>query len=296
MPTSQTTWDRRKPPPGRRAGTRPASKSRPAAKASPQARRFWRLPEHELDELVVLARQVDRVELKLTLPPPTHEQACTALGVRFRQAPTHQVYYFDSPDRLLHRHGIVVRARGRRGQPDDVVVKLRPAVPAEIPASIRASKRCVVEVDGMPGSYVCSAALKTRLGSSDIDRVVRRGRSPRQLLTATQLRLLDTRLSATDLGPVDVDVDDLRAIGPVSVRRRTLRPAGFDVPFLAECWTYPDDSQILELSTRCRPTEVLSAAARTATVLTAHGIDLTGPQQTKTIATYQFFDGAETVP
>ncbi|WP_274536498.1 MULTISPECIES: hypothetical protein [unclassified Pseudofrankia] len=39
---------------------------------------------------------------------------------------------------------------------------------------------------------------------------------------------------------------------------------------------------------------MLSDAARTATVLTAHGIDLTGPQQTKTITTCQFFDPPET--
>ncbi|ONH27581.1 hypothetical protein BL253_21805 [Pseudofrankia asymbiotica] len=252
------------------------------------------MPEHELDELVALARQVDRVELKLTVPHQAHDAACAALGVQFRHAPKHQVYYFDSPDRLLQRHGVIIRARGRRDQPDDAVVKLRPAVPAEISPSMRASKRFTVEVDGMPGSYVCSAALKTHLGSSDLDRVVRHGHSPRRLLSATQLRLVGARLSAAD---VDLaDLRGLRAIGPVSVRRRTLRPDGCDVPFLAECWTYPDDTRLIELSTRCRPADVLSAAARTATVLTAHGIDLTGPQQTKTIATYQYFDPSATVP
>lgn len=289
MPTRHTTRDRRKPPPGRRAGARPAVRS--AAATAPEARRFWRLAEHELDELVALARQVDRVELKLTLAPPTHDEACAALGLRFRRAPKHQVYYFDSPDRLLQRHGIIVRARSRANEPDDAVVKLRPAVPADIPAAIRASKRFVVEVDGMPGSYVCSAALKTRLGPADIERVVRREYSPRRLLTAPQLRLLGTRLAAADRDPAGLD--GLRAIGPVSVRRRTLVPAGGNVPFLAECWTYPDDSQVLELSTRCRPAEVLSAAARTATVLSAHGIDLNGPQQTKTVTTFQFFGSAD---
>ncbi|MBL7499561.1 adenylate cyclase [Frankia sp. CNm7] len=258
-----------------------------------EARRFWRLPEHELDDLVALARQVDRVELKLTVPGPAHEAVRAALGLKFPRAPRHQVYYFDNPDQLLRQHGVIIRARRRRNQPDDAVVKLRPAAPADIPPAIRASKRFVVEVDGMPGSYVCSAALKTHLGSSDIERVVRHGRSPRRLLSAAQLRLLDMRLSAAH---VDLaDLKDLRAIGPVRVHRHTLRPTGCDVPFLAECWTYPDNSQLLELSTRCHPREVLSAAAHTATVLTAHGIDLTGPQQTKTVATYQFFDALGTL-
>jgi hypothetical protein len=41
--------------------------------------------------------------------------------------------------------------------------------------------------------------------------------------------------------------------------------------------------------TRCRPDAALRVAAQMAAVLRAHGVDLTGPQQTKTRATLDFF-------
>jgi hypothetical protein len=60
--------------------------------------------------------------------------------------------------------------------------------------------------------------------------------------------------------------------------------------------TFPDDSRILELSTRCRPDAILPVAARMAAVLRAHGVDLTGPQQTKTHATIDFFSTRSATP
>ena len=48
-----------------------------------------------------------------------------------------QVYFFDTPDLALDRAGVVVRARRVQRQGDDSVVKLRPVVPAELPAEVR---------------------------------------------------------------------------------------------------------------------------------------------------------------
>jgi hypothetical protein len=49
---------------------------------------------------------------------------------------------------------------GRCHRSDVSVVKLRPVVPHELPADVRRSRNLVVEVDAMPGGYVCSASLK----------------------------------------------------------------------------------------------------------------------------------------
>jgi hypothetical protein len=50
------------------------------------------------------------------------------------------------------------------------VVKLRPVVPADLPETMRRSPDLVVEVDAMPGGYVCSVSLK---GKPPADAVLR---------------------------------------------------------------------------------------------------------------------------
>jgi hypothetical protein len=67
-----------------------------------------------------------------------------------------QVYLFDTPDLALDRHGLVVQARRVLGRGDDSVVKLRPVVPDELSDRLRRSPQMVVEVDVMPGGWVCS--------------------------------------------------------------------------------------------------------------------------------------------
>jgi hypothetical protein len=46
---------------------------------------------------------------------------------------------------------------------------------------------------------------------------------------------------------------------------------------------------ILELSTKCAPSEAFQVAAETRAFLTQRGIDLTGEQQTKTKKALEFF-------
>ena len=70
------------------------------------------------------------------------------------------VHFFDTPDLALEQAGVVVRARRTQGKPDDTVVKLRPVVPAELPARLRKLPEFVVEVDAMETGFVCSGSMK----------------------------------------------------------------------------------------------------------------------------------------
>ncbi len=254
----------------------------------PRAQRFWRLPDKELTKLLELAGQVDRLELKITIPAQAHKSTRAALGLIFPRTPVHRVYYLDTPTRALHRQGLILRVRRFGGSTDDSVVKLRPIVPRELSAGLRRRKDFVVEVDGMPGTYVCSGALKARRDPAVVRRVLTRHGSPRLLFTGPQLHLFSAHVAN------GVDLDDLTLFGPVQAYRQTLWPAGFTGRLLAERWVFPDSSEILELSTRCPPAEAMRVAARTATLLKRHGIDIDGPQQTKTRATLEFFTA--TVP
>ncbi|OAA25864.1 CYTH domain-containing protein [Frankia sp. EI5c] len=273
------------PPRGRAHGGSAVPSGSASARRRRAAQRFWQLPDSELDRLLALAGEADRVELKLVVPTDAHESTCVALGVDFARARRQRVLYLDTPDRALHRNGAVARLRSIAGGSDDAVVKLRPLVPTDVPRRLRRSKDFVIEVDGMPGYYVCSGALRARLGTDDVARVMTRSRPPHRLFTRPQLRLLAARL------PAGFAVEDLMMFGPVDARRAKIRPEGLGRRLFVERWTYPDGSRLLELSTRCAPAEALPVAARAADVLRRHGVDLTGPQQTKTRLTLDFFSG-----
>ncbi|MCM3920683.1 CYTH domain-containing protein [Frankia sp. AiPs1] len=250
------------------------------------AQKFWQLPDDDLAALVKLARQVDRVELKFVVPASAHRRAAEMFELAATRARRQRVYYLDTPDRLLHRRGVVVRVRSTSGRPDDSVVKLRPVVPANVAPRLRRSKQFVMEVDAMPGAYVCSAALRASLGPDDVRRAMARRGSLHNLFSPKQARLLAAHL------PGAGHIDDLAVLGPIEAARHRLRPEGFDRVLQAERWTFPDGSRLLELSTRATPQAAAHTAARMFAVLRRHGLDLAGPQQTKTRATLDFFTAA----
>ena len=66
-------------------------------------------------------------------------------------------------------------------------------------------------------------------------------------------------------------------------------PEGYDRKLVAELWLYPDNSMLLELSTKCAPAEAFQVAAETRAFLAERGIDLSGEQETKTKKALEFF-------
>ena len=66
-------------------------------------------------------------------------------------------------------------------------------------------------------------------------------------------------------------------------------PKAFDRKLVAEMWLYPDNSRILELSTKCAPADALRVAEEARTFLSDRGVDLGGEQETKTRKALQYF-------
>ena len=89
--------------------------------------------------------------------------------------------------------------------------------------------------------------------------------------------------------PEGLELDDLSILGPISVLKLKFAPEGYDGKLVAELWLYPDNSMILELSTKCAPSEAFQVAAETRAFLTERGIDLTGEQETKTKKALEYF-------
>jgi hypothetical protein len=242
-----------------------------------------RFSTEELSRLLDLLHGADTVELKLTVPDGSHRSAVVSLGMDPLDANLRQVFFFDTPDLLLNRHGVIVRARRAQGGEDDSVVKLRPVVPNEMPAKLRKLPGFGVEVDAMPGGFVCSARLKASLRPGKVKEAVAGERPIRSLFTKQQRAFLAQH------APDGVGIEDLAVLGPILVLKLRFTPGDYGRRLVTELWNYPDGSRILELSTKCAPTEAFDVAARTRGFLESRGIDLSGEQQTKTKTALEFF-------
>jgi hypothetical protein len=247
------------------------------------SKRPHRLSDADLERLLPLIKGADSVELKLTVPDSEQRATVTALGMDPLDAQIRQVYFFDTPDLALNKHGVVVRARRVQQRGDDSVVKLRPVVPGELPAGLRASKNLVVEVDAMPGGYVCSASLKGTPKAGTVRAVAARDQLIRKLFSKEQQAFYAAH------APGGLGLDDLTILGPINLMKLKFSPGDFGRRLVAELWLYPDGSRILELSTKCAPTEAFQVAVETRAFLTKQGVDLSGEQHTKTKTALEFF-------
>jgi hypothetical protein len=240
------------------------------------------IADHDLPRLLELLGDADSVELKVTVPDSDHRSAVQALGIDPVEADIRQVFFFDTPKLDLYRHGVVVRARRARGR-GDTVVKLRPVVPGELPAALRRSRDFGVEVDAMPGSYVCSGSLKGSADPLAVKAAAAGERPARKLFSKPQ------RVLYREHAPEGLELDGLSVLGPILTLRLKFSRPELGRRLTAELWLYPDDSRILELSTKCAPAEAFQAAAETRADLISHGIDLEGEQAAKTRRALEFF-------
>jgi hypothetical protein len=241
------------------------------------------LSDEDVAELISLTKGADSVELKLTVPVSERSRGAAALGVDPLDGQIRQVYFFDTPDLRLNESGMVVRARRVQRKGDDTVVKLRPVVPQELPADLRQSPNFGVEVDAMPGGFVCSGSMKRALEKPYVKDAVAGERPLRKLFSKEQRSLY------TAHAPEGLGLDDLSILGPIFVLKLKFAPKGYPRKLVAELWLYPDNSMILELSTKCAPSEAFQVAAETRAFLTERDIDLTGEQETKTRKALEFF-------
>ncbi len=242
-----------------------------------------RISDDELPRLLELIKGADTVELKLTVPETADRPTVRALGLDPLQAEIRQVFFLDTPDLALNRAGVVVRARRVQNKGDDTVVKLRPIDPQTLAPEVRSSPAFGVEVDAMPGGFVCSGSMKRALDRADVKGAMTGNRPVKKLFSKEQRAFYNT------YAPEGVTLDDLTILGPVFVLKLKQVPPELGRRLVAEMWLYPDDSRILELSTKCAPSEAFQVAAETRSYLTARGIDTNAEQATKTKRALEFF-------
>ena len=243
------------------------------------------LTDAQLAEMMDLLRGSDSVELKLTIAPARQRDAIRALGLDALDAQIRQVVFFDTPDLALDKAGVVVRARRIQGRVGDSVIKLRPLDPDDVSKDVRRLSGFGVEVDAIPGGFVCSGRLKCEADSDATRQVLLGERALRKIFTKEQRALYEAH------APEGVELDDLAVLGPIFVLKLKWQPRDFARKMVAEMWLYPNGDRIFELSTKCLPSEAFQVAAEGRVYLSERGIDLSGEQQTKTRTALEFFSG-----
>ena len=241
------------------------------------------LTDEGMVQVLSLLKNTDGVELKATVPDADRHSAVQELDLDVLDCELRHVVFFDTRDLQLSRAGVVVRARrARKG--GDSIVKLRPVVPAELPRWLRRADGFRIELDAMPGAFVCSGSLKAGVSNADVKEVFQGKRAIRKLFSREQ------RAFYEEHAPKGLDLDALTPFGPINVARTKFeldKAIGRDA--VAELWFYPDGTRILELSVKCTPTDAFRMAVATRTALSRRGIALSAEQQTKTRKALQYF-------
>jgi hypothetical protein len=241
------------------------------------------LSSEQIVQVLKLGKGANSIELKLSVPATGHSATIKSIGLDPVEAQPRQAFFFDTPDLALYQAGVVVRARRIQGGDADTVIKLRPVDPSTIDPELRRSAAFKVEVDVMPGGFVCSASFKGVCSGEEVLDVTSGAMRLRKLFSKEQRAFYDAH------APAGITMDQLVVLGPTFLLKAKYQPQDFDRPITVEMWLYPDGSRILEISTKCLPKEAFQSGAEFKAYLAGRGVALGADQAPKTKTALEFF-------
>ena len=243
------------------------------------------LSREEVTEVFKLIKGASSVELKTSIPLAGQRSTLMSIGFDAIEAQPRMAYFFDTPDLALNRAGVVVRARRIQGGDADTVIKLRPVDPSTIDPDLRRSAAFKIEVDAMPGGYVCSASFKGVSSAQEVLDATSGALPLRKIFSKEQRAFYDTH------APAGITMDKLVILGPTFLLKIKHQPKAkdFDRPITMELWLYPDGARVMEISTKCLPKEAFQVAADFKSYLAGKGIALGADQSAKTKTSLEFF-------
>jgi hypothetical protein len=240
------------------------------------------LTRDQLIEMMSDLAEVHSVELKMTVPAD-QRMAMSALEFDPLLGKIREVYFFDTPELDLFDSGIVLRARRTQGAEADTAVKLRPAVPAELPPDVRQSRNLKIEMDVTRGSYVVSASLKGTRPNEAVPQTLHGERPVRRLFTKEQRAFFE---GLESVGP---SWESLVPLGPVIVVLLKFTPRGLKRRLTIEQWHYPGEVPLVEISTKATPHNAFEVLNESTAFLRIHGLSASGVQEPKTRRALEFY-------
>lgn len=266
--------------------TSPTTRTRGQAAAPDTAER---LSDADAARVLELLQDADTVELKTSVPAEAQGAAIAGLPLDPVEAQPRQVFFFDTPELALDEVGLVVRARRIAGGRGDTVIKLRPVEPDKLSRDLRRTPGFGVEVDALPGGFVCSASLKGIATGQAVRGAVDRATPLRKLFSKEQRALYAAH------APEGIALEDLAVLGPTFVLKSVFQAALGErsgAPkrkMVAELWLFADGGRILEISLKCTPSEAFQVAAEARAWLSRRGVDISGEQAAKTRSALAYF-------
>lgn len=248
-----------------------------------QKRSETRIPRERIAELLTHVNASDSVEVKVVVPMFAQQATIASIGLDPIEAEPQQVYFFDTRRLDLYKAGVILRARRIRGSRCDTVVKLRPIDPGSIDKARRELTNFKIEVDAVPGGFVCSGSLKGRCKAAEVLDVANGDAKVSSLFSKEE------RSFYKEHAPTKIKMDSLVTLGPTFILRTRTKPKKLARRLTVELWLFPDGSRNLELSMKAKPKEAFAAAEELRTFLEARGVEIVGGQQTKTAAAMKFF-------
>ena len=171
-----------------------------------------------------------------------------------------------------------------QGRAGDTVVKLRPVDPDDLPEEMRRSPSVNVEVDAMPGGYVCSASLKGRADAATILETALGKASIRKLFSKEQRAFFEAH------APEGLTMKDLSTLGPIFVLKLNFQPKELPRRMVAgSSGSTPTARGSSSCRRNARRRDAFQVAAEARLFLTEKGVSLQGKQETKTKAALTFF-------
>ena len=241
------------------------------------------LSGEDVMKIFKLGKGSNSIELKLSVPLTGHAATIKSIGLDPVEAQPRQAFFFDTPNLDLNRAGVVVRARRTQGGTADTVIKLRPVDPSTLDPELRRSAAFKVEVDVMPGGFVCSASYKGVCSGQEVLDVTSGTLALRKIFSKEQRAFYDAH------APAGITMDKLAILGPTFLLKARHQPKDFDRRITVEMWLYPDGARILEISTKCLPDEAFKVGGAFKDYLAGHGVVLGAKQAPKTKSSLEFF-------
>jgi hypothetical protein len=271
-------------PASTRPGTaKPAAAKPRATKPAAPAPAVPVLSAEDVAKAFALSKKSTSIELKLTIPTTGHRATIKRLKLDPVEAQPRQAFFFDTPNLDLFKAGVVVRARRIQGGRGDTVIKLRPVEPDHVDPDLRRTAGFKIELDMMPGGFVCSASFKGACTNKEILEVSAGDTPLSELFSKAQRAFYEAH------APAGLSLDSLVTMGPVFLLKGKHLPKDFERGITVEMWLYPDGSRILEVSTKCLPEETFQVIAEFKAYLAKCGIELSGAQEPKTGTALAYF-------
>lgn len=226
------------------------------------------------------------VELKLTIDPGSLFDVLRTFEPDRDDLQRRSITFHDTPDLALYEHGVVLRSRKVRGDPDDSTVKIRPILAADaydlVPEHFGAEGfKCELDWTLTREVSSCSYSVVQRRG--EIEEVAAGTRELNRLFSTRQESLFDA------FAPVGITMADTVPLGPVTTIRFRKEIDELDLRITVELWTMPSGGLLIELSTRVQAEYAEDTYVEFQEWAADAGMDLAAVQGTKTGRVLEYF-------